>query len=284
MKYRDINVEFAVAGVNFSVVSLAEEMLEAPMPMHTHSKNSFEIHFIASGEGVLNTGERTYRITPSTLYVTGPGIPHEQISDKGNPMKEYCLYIKADRVAEEAMRQDAFMKPFFDNPFWFGLGDAGFEATIHELFSELMMARTGYELVVKALMEKIVVLLVRRYSEKENILQGSTAKRSINEDLMYLIIEEAFLYNYVDITLEGLAESICLSPRQTERLLKLHYNMNFQQKKKEARMSAAISLLKNTDMKISDIAYETGYSSVEHFSTAMKKYSGLTATKIRKMP
>ncbi len=57
--------------------------------------------------------------------------------------------------------------------------------------------------------------------------------------------------------------------------------MNFQNKKTEAKMSAASIMLRSQDMTVTQIADELGYSSVEHFSVAFRKYYGMSATKYR---
>ena len=102
--------------------------------------------------------------------------------------------------------------------------------------------------------------------------------------MTYLTIEEAFLYDYKDLTLSALAARVNLGPRQTERLLNKHYNMTFSQKKAEARMSAALLLLRGTQKSIGEISEELGFSSPEHFSNAFKKYFHKTPAAYRKAP
>ena len=100
--------------------------------------------------------------------------------------------------------------------------------------------------------------------------------------MSYLIIEEAFLYGYKSITLEALSQKLGLGTRQTERLLKKHYNKTFQQKKTESRMFAARTLLRESSKSIGEISEELGYSSCEHFSWSFKKYCGMSPSEYRK--
>ncbi|MDE6202602.1 MAG: helix-turn-helix transcriptional regulator, partial [Lachnospiraceae bacterium] len=101
-------------------------------------------------------------------------------------------------------------------------------------------------------------------------------------DNKYLIIEECFLYEYRTLTLDVLASRLGLGIRQTERLLKTHYGKTFLQKKTEARMSAASILLQNPGLSITQIAEDTGYSCIEHFSASFRRYYGQSATSYRK--
>ena len=59
-------------------------------------------------------------------------------------------------------------------------------------------------------------------------------------------------------------------------------NTIFQQKKTEARMSAAVILLSNKNKSITSIAEELGYSSAEHFSSAFHKYYEMSPREYRK--
>ena len=278
MKYRDLNLEFEMEGVRFSAISVCFETLPFLLPMHAHSKNSYEIHYVAFGTGTLITPGGRYEITPGTLFTTGPEIEHEQISLEGDPMSEYCIYLKVDEIPRAA---ESFLWDFLRTPFWFGRGDERIYGLMQQIIAELSERRPGYEQALCALLEQFVVTLVRHYGTSKKSNKPRSDGQFVPNDLMYLLIEEAFLYNYRDITLKSLSQVVRLSTRQTERLLQLHYNKTFLQKKTEARMSAARSLLQETKMSISEVAEALGYSSVEHFSTAFKKYMGCTPSSMR---
>ena len=102
------------------------------------------------------------------------------------------------------------------------------------------------------------------------------AEKSPLPEQNYSLIEESFLYGYRDLTLEELSSHLGLSPRQTERLLRSQYGKTFRQKKNEAKMSAACLLLEEGKHSITDISLSLGYSSVEHFSAAFRRYFGMS--------
>ena len=54
--------------------------------------------------------------------------------------------------------------------------------------------------------------------------------------------------------------------------MKEYYGKTFQEKKAEARMSAAAILLEDKERSITSIANLLGYSSVEHFSSAFRNF------------
>lgn len=281
MKYRDLEINFSIENVAFQAISISIEKLEQAIPMHSHSKNSYEIHYISFGYGTLRCEEKTYDIVPGTLFVTGPEVEHEQISVVSDPMTEYCIYLKVRPESKSV--KGTLVESFLKNVFWFGTGDTGYHEWMKQIVSELEHRPLGYKLVLQSLLQQVILYLTRKYNASNDFSQSDSESSKSNgvNDLTYLIIEEAFLYNYKDITLKSLSSQIGLGTRQTERLLKLHYHKTFQQKKTEARMSAASSLLRDTTQSVSDIAFSLGYSSVEHFSSAFKQSMGCTPSNYR---
>lgn len=281
IKYRDLNIHFLIENIDFQILNISLEKQDQPIPMHSHSKNSYEIHYISFGNGTLRCDNGTFDIVPGALYVTGPGVKHEQTSLKNDPMTEYCIYLKVQ--TETKPKKGTVVEAFLNNVFWLGTGDTIYHELMKQIIAELEHRPLGYELVLKSLLQQVIIYLARKYQNSDEPMSLNTAsiKAPNTADMTYLIIEEAFLYDYKDITLNSLSAQLGLGIRQTERLLKLHYNKTFQQKKTEARMFAASSLLRDTNDSISDIALSLGYSSVEHFSNAFKKNYGCTPSVYR---
>jgi AraC-like DNA-binding protein len=283
MKYRDLRISFELSNIEFTILSISEETILTPFPGHSHSKNSYELHYIKSGSGTLIADNVTYRIEPRTFYVTGPEVFHEQISDQDAPMVEYGIYLQTDAL--QAIHRDNPMRAFLDTPFFIcDSKDASqdLERIMERIFTELKRKSFGHELMLKALVQEFLVTVTRLYGKSAP--KADKTSQNSPADMTYLTIEEAFLYDYKDLTLSELAKRVNLGPRQTERLLNKHYNMTFSQKKAEARMSAALLLLKGTQKSIGEISEELGFSSPEHFTNAFKKYFHKTPAAFRKAP
>ena len=280
MKYRDLNQHFSIDCINFTIISICLEKLTRPIPKHSHSKSSYELHYISYGYGTLIADGTEYRITPRTLFMTGPGIAHEQVSLVSDPMTEYCIYFQVETLGKDKV--PPFVKSFLKHLFWLGTADTGIHEVIKQIFAELESSHSDSELMLQALLQQLLLLVVRHYERddvKENTLIANTSNKT---DLTYLIIEEAFLYDYRDLTLDSLAAQVNLGKRQTERLLQKHYNKTFLQKRTEARMSAACLLLNESNKSIAGIADELGYSSAEHFTNAFRQFYGMTPSGYRK--
>ena len=278
MKYRDLRLSFKMSDIDFTILSIGEETILTPFPKHSHSKNSYELHYIKSGRGTLIADSVIYNVGPGSFFVTGPGVFHEQISDMDDPMVEYGMYLQVSTA--EVLRRDNTMAQFINTPFF--ICDAGQEPALvmEEIFRELRKKRFGYELMLNALIEQFLITITRFYENRTVKRRKGTG--AVPADMTYLTIEEAFLYDYKDLTLPELARRVNLGIRQTQRLLNKHYNLTFSQKKDEARMSAALLLLKGTNKSVGEISEELGFSSPEHFTNSFKKYFGKTPGAYRK--
>ena len=129
---------------------------------------------------------------------------------------------------------------------------------------------TGYPYNLEALCKMLIILIIRNYEKTSRSFH--TLPKFSPDAARNLAMEEAFLYEYKTLTIDTLSEKIGLSRRQTERLLKEQYGKTFLQKRTQARMSAALILLKSKT--VSETAEIVGYSSCEHFTNAFKNFYG----------
>ena len=280
MKYRDLKVSFSIENTIFTILSIGLEKMVTPIPKHSHSKNSYELHYISYGYGTLIANDREYDITPGTFFMTGPGVAHEQISLPNDPMTEYGVYLQINIAPQKS--PEKYMSDFLNCDFWIGAADNSMHELMKQILGELETHPYGYELMLPPLLQQLILLVTRMYKREEATTENTVSSTIRPNDLIYLTIEEAFLYDYKTLTLEELANQVHLGTRQTERLLQKHYNKTFLQKKTEARMSAAGLLLQNSTKSIIAIAEELGYSSAQHFSNAFKKYYHMTPMAYRK--
>ncbi|MBS7338652.1 MAG: AraC family transcriptional regulator [Lachnospiraceae bacterium] len=278
----NFDLHFSLGRYDFHVSNIVLEQFERSIPRHSHSKNSYEIHYIPFGYGKASINGKDYEVTPNTLFITGPFVEHAQIPNCQDPMCEYCIYLKLGHSSfpVSSAPEKKLTALFKKTNFWFGQDTQDIHSLMKQLFFELEHHYTGYSIQAESLLKQLIIKLVRNYENKPEI---STRKVSPNLiDNKYLIIEECFLYEYRTLTLDKLSARLGLGIRQTERLLKDHYGKTFLQKKTEARMSAASILLQNSGLSITQIAEDTGYSCVEHFSASFKRYYGQSASAYRK--
>lgn len=82
--------------------------------------------------------------------------------------------------------------------------------------------------------------------------------------------------------LSDIAEELNTTDRRLRRVFRAHYGVSPRQYRQTARLLAAKSLLTDTDIAITDIAFASGFSSLRAFHAAFRRQYGLPPQQFRK--
>ena len=88
-------------------------------------------------------------------------------------------------------------------------------------------------------------------------------------------------YKNPEISLTSAAEFASVSTGYLSGLFKKEAGTNFVKYLTDVRMEKSMQLLRSTDMKTYEIAYETGFSNPHYFSVSFKKYTGMSPSEFR---
>ena len=280
-RYDAPGIRFTIGGYIFHVLNIVFEQFHRPIPMHRHSEGCYEIHYIPFGRGrVILDGEQ-HPLSSGSLYVTGPGVDHEQHTDPEDPMAEYCLFLHVSKEKARHSQEGDMAAEFLNTRLWIGTDKEDLEPLMQKLFRELGEKNSGYRIYAETLIRQCIVCMVRNY-EISPLSEAGAPLPPPETDSKALVMDECFLYEYDSITLEELSRRLSLSVRQTERLIREQYHQTFRQKKAAARMHAAASMLLSEKLSLPDIALQLGFSSPEHFSASFKKYYQISPGRYRK--
>ena len=284
MKNDNLNITFSIGRYMITILKFTYECQTWNTPSHSHSSNSYELHYIPQGRGTLISSQKSYDLYPNVLYTTGPHVEHQQYPDPDDPTYEYCIYLRIEEThakqRRKNMEQENIMDLFLNYPFWYGTDQADLPVTLEQIHRELFHPKPAAGLMLEALFIQFMVKVLRNYKPA-----SKAAITSIPIPLIkaYILIEDSFLLEYDTITLEELSHRLGLSTRQTSRILFDRYGQNFIQKRTEARMAAAVTFLKEGRLSVSEIAARLGYSCPNHFHAAFKKYYHMTATEYKSL-
>ena len=89
-------------------------------------------------------------------------------------------------------------------------------------------------------------------------------------------MDEAFIYDYRDMTLSSLAKTLNISQRHAIRSIRAFYGMTFTQFRNQSRLSAAARLLAEDSMGIPEIAEAVSFSSTAYFRRLFSQVYGLS--------
>lgn len=122
-----------------------------------------------------------------------------------------------------------------------------------------------------------IVLLFKEIIEKLTIDNtNADVHRLISKTLN--IIENDYMN---EISLEFVSEKLYISPSHLSRLFKKETGKNFIDFLKEYRLKKACELLKNTNLRITEISKIVGYDSSSYFTTIFHKFYNITPAQYR---
>ncbi len=154
------------------------------------------------------------------------------------------------------------------------------EENISSLFNLLAdFSREDYkrETLVSNIVSAIILSVVDCIEHNSIQGEGKNTRKITNAEHQYaILIEDFILSNYAEksLTLSSLAEKICLSARQTERLCKKIFNASFTRLLMRQRMTIAQSLIFENTHSLSEIANMVGFNSYTGFYKCYKNFYG----------
>ena len=219
-------ITFTWNDYRFCIVQFGKGMFEKDMTGHSHSKNSYELHYIIGGKGTLTTDSKIYSLSKGDFFVTGPNVYHQQSTDKANPLQEIYIYLQTSGEKTN----DSLVSAFLSTHFYFCKNDY-LQNYFERILCEKQEKKLGYETAIGAIMQLLLTQVTRIYLPQFNNISNNNSNLN---DRRFFIIESAFIENPLNLTLTDLSEAIGLCERQTQRLLKKYYGKSFTQKKEEA--------------------------------------------------
>lgn len=220
-------IEFKIEQTTFQLVHLKKDVFRKNMAGHRHSSNSYELHYICDGSGILTTESEEYRLSKGDFFVTGPNVYHQQSTDPCHPMLEISLYLQVT----SSKSVGALLQTFLETHFYIS-NQPQLLALFEHLITEQTQQAFGYQTAIVGLLQLLITELCRLYLPHTS--ENKPTKDTLNEK-RFLIIEEAFIYHADQLTLSSLSKQVGLCERQLQRLLQKYYGMSFREKMREAR-------------------------------------------------
>ena len=213
----------------------------------------FEIELPIEEGGVSYIDDETHRISPNTIICAKPG----QTRHTRLPFKCYFIHL----VVHEGMLYDILSGlPNF-------IETANTER-IRNLFERLCACHVSEDPSNELLRQSLILEII--YSINNPPLSHKSNKA----------IEKVVLYikNNIstNLTLESVASEVKFAPSYFHKIFKEHTGKPLRRYIEELRIEKASNLLVTTDMTLTEIAYECGFSSQSYFSYAFKRHTAMT--------
>ncbi|SDI40218.1 AraC family transcriptional regulator [Alteribacillus bidgolensis] len=240
------------------------------MPEHyntlRHKHSFFEVCYVLEGEGVYLDGNHTYPLQGNTMFISRPNVSHQLKSEKGL----FLIHVAFELIESESSQEwiniieDAKQCPkvivqineeYIAAMLWKSLFIQATKAE-HPFFEETLTNLAG-NLIISLL--ETFVPLSQKGKQKSLIAPSSSpllkqVKLHIRDNLSG------------SLKLTDVASHFHVSSRHLSRIFVSELGVSYSEFVQNERIQKAASLLKTTDLSISDIAFESGFSSVHYFT------------------
>jgi AraC-like DNA-binding protein len=250
-----------------------------------------EIEMIYIMEGYMNFffGDQKIRVDKGKTIIVNSLIVHSSESVRGVYTKYCKIQFCPGVVYDIKMSEYKYLTPFINhNAFSYRLldghaneGDQYFSNLMVSVANEYYEKKVAYELQVKSYMFGILAYMYRAGILAFDSTSSIGKKRALLVKFNFLLkhIEE----NYEkDISLKDACGMMNLNYNYFCRLFKEATGKPFVQYVNFIRLAVAEKQLRTTDKPITEITYDSGFSSCSYFDRAFKRFNGYSPNAYRK--
>jgi len=242
---------------------------------------SFCISFVRKGNFLFNVFRHSLDSYTGTVLITKPG--YERTVTHVHTVPDECTIFdfKTD-FYRELVEQYGGMKFFQDNDLHSTLIKTTAETEfLHAHILRLVLTNTGSKLEIdNSVMEIIDRVLASNPDYQPNTKIHARLKK--NHLATIERAKEYLTHHFTqDISLMEIADHCHVSPFHFSRIFKTFTASSPHQFLLTLRLKNAELLLRNTSTPITDIAFTSGFSSIEHFTASFKKKYHFPPAKFR---
>jgi len=252
------------------------------MPVN-HFHDHYEIYYLVSGKRYYFIQDRSYLIEEGDLVFIDRNELHKTHNVDAQHHERILISFGADWVdvlGEHAAEH--LLVPFAQKQHILSLTGSNRTLVENLLFSmlrEQQQALNGWELGSNALLTQLLLYCSR-------LVDKTSAKEARNHAMNPKIFEIVAYMNEhyrTRLTLTSISESFFISPSYFCRAFKETTGFSFIEYLNNVRIREAQRLLRETKLKVIDVAEQSGFDSVAHFGRVFKQVTQQTPLECRKL-
>lgn len=227
------------------------------MNFQKHAHYSFEIVFVLDGELSCEVDNEIFKVEKNTALIILPGQIHSYKTEHYS--KSYLCVFSNDFVESfyKAIKGNKLSNPIFN----FENSDIDLIKSDRSIFAK------------KSAFYKICSICF----EQSNLVKIEEANFHLSSLLAFYVQN-----NYTkNISLKQIAREYGYNYNYLSTFFNAHFKQNFSAYVNQFRLQYAQHLLSETDMDITEIANESGFSTIRNFNTAFKNQYGISPREYR---
>ncbi|MDN4522975.1 AraC family transcriptional regulator [Fictibacillus fluitans] len=258
--------------------------------IHLHYHEFFELGYVMNGTGYHLYMDNIYPIKQGDVLLIEPGKLHGYQSDKTDPLYVCNVLFQLPflkDIADIQRNLSCFSNPGFapllgdreninERLALTGLEHLEISLLIKKMMNEYQGKEAEYQLLIKAKFIELFTLL-RRSTRSHEVDVRSTEVKWMEEVCSYIN-----MYYNDPLSLDKMSKVAGMSKSNFTSKFKQTIGKTFVEYRNEIRIKASCDLLRETDMKIINIANEVGFDDISHFIRTFKQLTRVTPSEYRK--
>lgn len=265
-------------------VLIIRQFRDIQVTMHTH--DFFEIDYVAKGECEFFFNDGSQKLSAGEFAIIPPKLLHEILLAENSI--SFCILLRRstfDTAFFSMLSRNDALSIFFRNTLQKG---------IHENF---LLFYTDNNRKIKQIIQNAYLECYKNdlygnfcciswlnilFSELLRNYSKSLQFYSNWQETDFSLLMQYIHYNYRTVTLSFLAELFHYNESYLSTLIKENTGFSFSEIIKRQRLAEAEKYLKNTSIKIGEIAELVGYHSADHFSRVFRSEYQISPQEYRK--
>lgn len=244
-----------------------------------HHHDFFEISIILQGESLYLIDNEWRTVRSGDILLFNPGVDHAEKQLLNT--YSHQLHIGIRNFILHGLAQNHF--PTTQSLLSMQDSQLKIFDKAWQLIEEFNQQQTNFNLMGKALVMEMMILILRSLEKKERLSDETQASQN---DRMHQVVQLIMTYmenNYAkDISIEQLATLYYVSPTYLSKIFKDLTGVSPINYLIQIRLKKAHELLTTDDLTVKEVAKAVGYEDAYHFSKSFKKHFGTSPSLVKK--
>ena len=239
-----------------------------------HGHHHFLLTLITEGTGVQTLNGRDIPFQPDDVFFLSPADFHKNTLREGESFSYYGLKFSYELLDDRL----ADLCALDQLPMYMHLGEAEAKiakAVFRQLINECNQGkdRLGSKAYQQALVEQLIILVLRQYLPNEKIRPEAFINRALG-----------YLHSHFSepITVADAAAYVGYTPNYFNTCFREQMGIPFGEYLRQMRLGYGENLLRSSQMPVTEVAYESGFGSLSYFSRCFCKQYGLYPQEYRR--
>ncbi|MFF7708757.1 helix-turn-helix domain-containing protein [Pseudomonas sp. NPDC007930] len=260
-----------------------------PCPLvRWHFHKEYELHLIVASTGKVFIGDYIGHFGPGSLFLTGPNLPHNWISQVADgevvPRRDMLVNF-TDALIEEGGQVFSELKslaPMLER------AQYGIEFRDPRLIAEatVLMQRIEDSRGGSRLGWFMILMELLAGSDAYGLLSATSAAQladDSNVERTNRAVDYIFSHYGRELPLEEVAEHLNMKPTYFSRVFKQATGRCFVEFVNRLRISKACELLTDSERPVTEVCFASGFNNISNFNRRFQQLKGMTPSDYRRL-